>query len=43
MRGATKQGHHQEYVNAAKAQALEQGMVDVFDVYLVVDGVPQKA
>ena len=29
-------------VNAAKAQALEQGMVDVFDVYLVVDGVPQK-
>jgi hypothetical protein len=30
-------------VNAAKAQALEQGMVDVFDVYLVVDGVPQKA
>jgi len=30
-------------VNAAKAQALEQGMVDAFDVYLVVDGVPQKA
>ena len=30
-------------VNAAKAQALEQGMVDVFDVYLVVGGVPQKA
>jgi len=30
-------------VNAAKAQALEQGMVDVFDVYLVVDGVPQRA
>jgi hypothetical protein len=30
-------------VNAAKAQALEQGMVDVFDVYLVVDGVPQEA
>ena len=30
-------------VNTAKAQALEQGMVDVFDVYLVVDGVPQKA
>ena len=30
-------------VNIAKAQALEQGMVDVFDVYLVVDGVPQKA
>ena len=30
-------------VNAAKAQALEQGMVDVFDVYLIVDGVPQKA
>ena len=30
-------------VNAAKAQALEHGMVDVFDVYLVVDGVPQKA
>ena len=30
-------------VNAAKAQALEQEMVDVFDVYLVVDGVPQKA
>ena len=30
-------------VNAAKAQALEQGMVDVFDVYLVVNGVPQKA
>jgi len=29
-------------VNAAKAQALEQGMVDVFDVYLVVDGVPNK-
>jgi len=30
-------------VNTAKTQALEQGMVDVFDVYLVVDGVPQKA
>ena len=30
-------------VNAAKAQALEQGMVDVFDVYLVVGGVPQEA
>ena len=30
-------------VNAAKAQALEQGMVGVFDVYLVVDGVPQEA
>jgi len=30
-------------VNAAKSQALEQGMVDVFDVYLIVDGVPQKA
>jgi len=30
-------------VNASKAQALEQGMIDVFDVYLVVDGVPQKA
>jgi len=30
-------------VNIAKAQALEQGMVDVFDVYLIVDGVPQKA
>ena len=30
-------------VNIAKAQALEQGMVDVFDVYLVIDGVPQKA
>jgi hypothetical protein len=30
-------------VNAAKSQALEQGMVDVFDVYLVVDGVPQEA
>tara|TARA_R110002110_G_scaffold253619_3_gene469428 strand:+ start:172 stop:792 length:621 start_codon:yes stop_codon:yes gene_type:complete len=30
-------------VNTAKAQALEQGMVDVFDVYLVVGGVPQKA
>ncbi len=30
-------------VNAAKAQALEQGMVDVFNVYLVVGGVPQKA
>ena len=30
-------------VNAAKAQTLEQGMVDVFDVYLVVGGVPQKA
>jgi len=30
-------------VNAAKAQAIEQGMVDVFDVYLVVGGVPQKA
>ena len=30
-------------VNTAKAQALEQGMVDVFDVYLVVDGVPQEA
>ena len=30
-------------VNAAKAQALELGMVDVFDLYLVVDGVPQKA
>jgi len=30
-------------VNTAKAQALEQGMVDVFDVYLIVDGVPQKA
>jgi hypothetical protein len=29
-------------VNAAKAQALEQEMVDVFDVYLVVNGVPQK-
>jgi hypothetical protein len=29
-------------VNAAKAQALEQRMVDVFDVYLVVNGVPQK-
>ena len=30
-------------VNAAKAQALEQEMVDVFNVYLVVNGVPQKA
>ena len=30
-------------VNSAKAQALEQGMVDVFDAYLVVNGVPQKA
>ena len=30
-------------VNAAKAQALELKMVDVFDLYLVVDGVPQKA
>ena len=30
-------------VKTAKAQALELGMVDVFDVYLVVDGVPQKA
>ena len=30
-------------VNTAKAQALEQGMVDAFHVYLVVDGVPQKA
>ena len=30
-------------VNIAKAQALEQGMVDVFDVYLVANGVPQKA
>ena len=30
-------------VNTAKAQALEQGMVDVFDVYLVVNGVPQEA
>jgi hypothetical protein len=30
-------------VNAAKAQALEQGMVDVFDVYLIVDGLSQKA
>ena len=30
-------------VNAAKAQALELGMVDVFNLYLVVDGVPQKA
>jgi len=30
-------------VNAAKAQALEQGMVDAFRVYLVVDGVPQEA
>jgi hypothetical protein len=30
-------------VNAAKSQALEQGMVDAFHVYLVVDGVPQKA
>ena len=30
-------------VNAAKAQALEQGMIDVFSVYLVIDGVPQKA
>jgi hypothetical protein len=30
-------------VNASKAQALEQGMVDVFDVYLVANGVPQKA
>ena len=30
-------------VNTAKAQALEQEMVDVFDVYLVIDGVPQKA
>jgi hypothetical protein len=32
MRVATKQGRH-----------LELGMVDVFDLYLVVDGVPQKA
>ena len=30
-------------VNAAKSQALEQGMVDAFHVYLVVDGVPQEA
>jgi hypothetical protein len=30
-------------VNIAKAQALGQRMVDVFDVYLVVDGVPQEA
>jgi hypothetical protein len=30
-------------VNAAKAQALEKEMVDVFDVYLVVGGVPQEA
>ena len=30
-------------VNIAKAQALEQGMVDVFDVYLVANGVPQEA
>ena len=30
-------------VNAAKSQALEQGMVDAFRVYLVVDGVPQEA
>jgi len=30
-------------VNAAKAQALEQGMVDEFNVYLVANGVPQKA
>ena len=30
-------------VNASKVQALEQGMVDVFDVYLVVGGVPQEA
>jgi hypothetical protein len=30
-------------VNASKAQALEQGMVDMFDVYLVANGVPQKA
>ena len=30
-------------VNASKAQALEQGMVDVFNVYLVIDGVPQEA
>ena len=29
-------------VNAAKAQALEQEMVDVFDVYLVVGGKPNK-
>jgi len=32
MRVATKQVRH-----------LELGMVDVFDLYLVVDGVPQKA
>jgi len=30
-------------VNAAKARALEQGIVNVFDVYLIIDGVPQKA
>jgi hypothetical protein len=30
-------------VNTAKSQALEQGMVDAFHVYLVVDGVPQEA
>ena len=30
-------------VNASKVQALEQGMVDAFDVYLVVGGVPQEA
>tara|TARA_R110002033_G_scaffold87928_2_gene138056 strand:- start:224 stop:844 length:621 start_codon:yes stop_codon:yes gene_type:complete len=30
-------------VNAAKSQALEQGMVDAFHVYFVVDGVPQEA
>ena len=30
-------------VNAVKAQALEQEMVDAFHVYLVVDGVPQEA
>ena len=29
-------------VNAAKARALEQGMVDVFDVYLIVNGEKQK-
>ena len=30
-------------VNASKNQALEQGMVDVFNVYLVANGVPQEA
>jgi hypothetical protein len=29
-------------VNAAKAQALERGMIDLFDVYHVIGGVPNE-